>query len=102
MRNYYIAQIKWLSNTEGGRKKIPPKGTRYCPLIRIYNKVNYEEWSIDFMCPDFTKTNIINFNFLAKDVSHNLIEKDKSYEIYEGNKRVAEIKIVDKYLGEHL
>ena len=53
MEDKFVASIKWISHKKGGRKEEPKEGTRYCPLIRIYKVIGYEEWSIDFICPDF-------------------------------------------------
>lgn len=95
MKKYFISQIDWIPYEEGGRKKVPPEGVRYCPLIRINGLVGYEEWSIDFICPNFEKTNIIKFQFLVEDAPCELIEKNMNYNIYEGNRKVAKIKIIE-------
>ncbi len=67
MNKDFISQIDWISYEEGGRKKIPSEGVRYCPLIRIGRAIGYDEWSIDFICPDFEETNLIKFRFLVDD-----------------------------------
>lgn len=94
MENYFIASIDWLSGEQGGRKAIPKEGTRYCPLLKISSDVDSMEWSIDFICPDFNETNIIKFKFLVNTAPSHLIEKNSKYEIYEGNRKVAEVKII--------
>lgn len=100
MKKYFICQIDWISYEEGGRKKIPSKGVRYCPLIRINGAVSYEEWSIDFICPDFKETDLIKFQFLVDDAPCELIEKNMDYNIYEGNRKVARLKIIERYDNE--
>ena len=77
MKRYYVADIEWISHDKGGRKSIPKEGTRYCPLIRICKEDSRVDWSIDFVCPDFS------------------IEKNVSYGLYEGNKHVAELRILE-------
>lgn len=100
VKKYFISQIEWVPYGEGGRKKVPLKGIRYCPLIRIYGTVSYEEWSIDFICPDFKETNLIKFKFLVDDAPCELLEKNMTYNIYEGNKKVAKLKIIECYDNE--
>ncbi len=95
MKKIFTANIKWVSYEKGGRKKIPIEGTRYCPLIRINKDTDFEEWSIDFICPNFCVTDIIHFKFLADTAPSHLIEKNSIYEIFEGYRRVAKIRIID-------
>ena len=97
MKKYFIAQIDWIPYKEGGRKKVPPERMRYSPLIRINGTVSYEEWSIDFICPDFGKTNLIKFQFLVDEAPCELIKKGMNYNIYEGNRKVAKLKIIECY-----
>lgn len=95
MERYFNASIKWISFRRGGRKKVPKEGSRYCPLIRMKEDGSYVDWSIDFICPDFAKSNYIVFKFLVDTAPSYLIKKDAEYEIYEGNKKVAKIKIMN-------
>lgn len=97
MKKHFAATINWISYEKGGRKKALKEGARYCPLIRIVHGADYEEWSIDFICPDFTKTKVIDFTFLADAVPSHMLEKNTSYGIYEGSKKVAEIEIIEIY-----
>ena len=94
MNNYFTAHIEWMSYDNGGRRTIPPQGTRYCPLIQLYEKERCVEWSIDFICPDFSKTDLIQFCFLVEDAPTNLIEMNGEYNIFEGAKKVAKIKVI--------
>lgn len=95
MKKYFVAGIDWICYEKGGRKKPPKKGARYCPLIRIYNDADYEEWSIDFICPNFDSTNVIKFSFLVDTAPNHLLEKNIVYGIYEGSRKVAEIEITE-------
>lgn len=81
---------------EGGRKVIPREGAKYCPLIRMYENENYEEWSICFLCPDFRKENHVKFRFLSATAPSELLIVGNTYSIYEGNKEVAEMYIENK------
>ena len=89
MIKYYEARIEWIAHEQGGRKEIPPEGTRYCPLI----KINGEDCSIDFICPEFSVTSIIKFKFFSNQICYNLSAND-SYELFEGEKKVAIIKLL--------
>lgn len=75
MRKYFVASIKWTSFEDGGRKVIPKQGTRYCPLIRINDDGKNIDWSIDFVCPDFTQGSNIEFRFLVDKAPSDLIKK---------------------------
>lgn len=91
MERYYVANLEWISSDKGGRKSIPREGTRYCPLVRICKDEGSVDWSIDFVCPDFSITNNKKFKFLVNNAPDNLIEKNIEYGLYEGNKHVAEL-----------
>lgn len=96
MKKYFISSIEWISYEKGGRKKLPVKGTRYCPLLRIYHNNVFEDWSMDFVCPDYTETDIIEFKFLVDDAPYELLKISEKYDVYEGNKKVAQVKIIDR------
>ncbi len=90
-KQHYIARITWIS--EGRRKKIPPEGTRYCPIIDLATES--DTWSIDFVCPDFEKIDVIEFSFFASNAPDHMIHKGERYDLLEGSKKAAEITIVD-------
>ena len=93
MKSYFTAHIEWIAYENGGRRCIPPQGTRYCPLIRLYEKERCGEWSIDFICPDFNETDLIDFVFLAQEAPSGLVELNKEYDIFEGAKKVEKIRV---------
>ena len=95
MKTYYISKIEWVSFEKGGRRVIPSKGTRYCPIIMLDDEEG-KKWSIDFICPDFNKTNLIEFSFLVDDAPTEKIIINKTYDLYEGNKIVAKLYIKNK------
>lgn len=94
MKSDFNARIEWISYENGGRRCVPPQGTRYCPLIRLYEKERCVEWSINFVCPDFNETDLIDFAFLAKEAPIDLVELNKEYDIFEGAKKVAKIRVI--------
>lgn len=91
---FFYASIKWIEYQSGGRKSPPPEGTRYCPLIRINETLGNTDWSIEFTCPRIEEQMVIKFNFISEKAPMSLLIKNKKYELFEGNKRVAEIKII--------
>lgn len=95
MVKYFIAEIFWIAYEEGGRNKLPPTGTRYCPLLHFWGMSKNEEWSIDFICPNFEKTNVIKFKFLSEEAPDELIDINEFYNICEGNKKVARLKVIE-------
>ena len=86
MNRCYIAEIEWIPFEKGGRRKAPAEGVRYCPIIDLGTS---ENWSIDFVCPDFSKTNMIKFSFLSESAPDNLIESSQKYMLKEGARKVA-------------
>lgn len=93
MSNYFNASIVWKSFEEGGRRKIPMEGTRYCPLIHLLDEGKHVEWSIDFICPNFSETNIITFCFVAEEAPYDLLQLNGKYNLFEGSRHVATIMI---------
>jgi len=90
MKDCVKAQITWLG---GGRKSIPSKGARYCPICRV--DVNNETLtlSLDFICTDVNENNecetVLSFlvpEFSAKEI----LKSGMSICLYEGSKKVAE------------
>ena len=95
MKVCFISKIEWVSFEKGGRRLIPPKGTRYCPIIMLDDEEG-KKWSIDFVCPDFSETDLIEFSFLVDDAPTEKIILKKTYDLYEGNKKVARLCIKNK------
>ncbi len=95
MRVKFEADIKWISHEAGGRIHPPLLGTRYCPLIKI-RSCKREDWSIVFICPDFKKNSKITFSFLVDSAPIEHIITMKSYDLYEGNKKVAMVYVEKK------
>lgn len=96
MIKYYRAQINWIIPENGGRKRIPPKGTKYAPIIRLSENKD-DVWSIVFMCPDFSITNEIVFSFLADADQRIVFEREREYILYEGGKKVADLSNINLF-----
>ncbi len=94
MNLFFLSEIKWISPKKGGRLNLPKEGVKYCPIIDIKNDKK-NKWSIEIICPDFSKTNIISFRFLSKEAPVYEITKKCKYSLYEGRKEVAEIVILN-------
>lgn len=90
MKYYFTAVIHWLPYEEGGRKKIPHYGVRYCPLLRINLDNSIEDWSIDFFCPEYPKIPIIKFCFVADDAPYEKIQLKKHMNYLKGIKKLLE------------
>lgn len=86
----YKATIKWFSANEGGRKRIPPAGTKCFPIIRTQTLNG--DWSIAFACTDIRddRRMDITFSFLSPDVSDSVFHKSDTFALYEGGRKVAE------------
>ena len=92
-------QIKWMKYDQGGRKMPPPSGTRYCPIV-IFNSYQDPEgiaWSADFICSetdaDFLMT--VEFSFVSDLAPYDLLIKGNTFELFEGNKKVADGAVID-------
>lgn len=95
MKEYFVSLINWIPYKEGGRKQLPPKGTRYCPVLRVFRNTKIEDWSIDFICPDFEETDKIEFKFLVSNAPSELLKINEIYNVFEGGKFVAQIRIIE-------
>lgn len=91
MGKYFSAQIDWISLENGGRKTIPPDGTRYSPIIKVADKDFYGDWSVDFICTKIINGNqmIVNLSFLSPNAPESMLEKGKKIYLLEGDKKVA-------------
>ena len=96
MRSVFIARIKWIPFEDGGRSVLIPQGVRYCPIIHIPSNKSTIEWSIDFISPNFKETDIIEFKFLSNNAPEELLKCGEIYGLFEGPKKVAIIKILNK------
>jgi len=102
VEKYFEAIIKWISREDGGRKRLPRQGTRYCPIIRINEGEKFLDWSIDLICPDFSQSSKIEFKFLVDGAPIGLVELETQYELYEGKRKVAEIIVKKERQRENL
>ena len=94
MKEYYKASLTWIPYDQGGRKKIPLQGTRYCPQIRMDDSDDSELWSVDFLCMEEAEQMNIVFSFLSEKAPHHALKENERYPLYEGRKKVAMVKIL--------
>lgn len=96
MKEYYKGILTWIPYNQGGRKKAPPLGTRYCPQILLDNSEPYELWSVDFLCMEEENQMDIVFSFLGENAPHHALKENEQYFLCEGRKKVAVVKILGK------
>lgn len=86
-----VAFIKWISYEDGGRKKVPPKNTKYCPIIKFDDIDMDGDWSILFYCTEINEhcEEVVNMKFLSDNAPSELLISDRKFALYEGRKMVA-------------
>lgn len=95
LKTYYLADIHWLTEAEGGRI-IPPYGApKYAPIIGLPKDVE-GTWSIIFEVPESPENNEIMFCFLADKGPRDAIVVGESYDLFEGPHKVASIKVTKR------
>lgn len=88
----FHAKLEWIGK-ENSDFIFPPEGAKVYPLIHITEN---EIWSIVFVCPDFNKTDEVEFTMLADTAPTELIEEKHKYGLYVGAMMVAEAYIIEK------
>ena len=88
--NVYEAVIHWFSSDEGGRKTVPPQGTKCFPMIRTSSLKG--DWSIRFTCGqlDHDRKMHIAFSFISQEAPTQGLKRGTEFLLYEGSKKVAE------------
>ena len=91
MNKKFEARIYWLSETEGGRKKIP-NGDKYAPIIQITKPlfISDDYWSVFVMNKVVLNKNetLSNMEYLS-DLAPNNLAKGVEFVLYEGKRLVA-------------
>ena len=92
-------KIEWLSEQDGGRKQPPPAGS-YFAVSRFAEDIDWQNnaWSVVF---DIYSTEKENSGYISKGSVRFLIdnapqarmEENKSFDIYEGPKKVARVSL---------
>jgi len=98
MHKIFSAKIQWLSKAQGGRQSLP-KGDKYGPIIKITNPVLKSDnnfWSLIVINKNEISENetIAEIKYLSDQAPDNL-GKNVEFELYEGNKLVANGIILD-------
>lgn len=94
MNPTFKAQIKWLSKEQGGRNVPPPVGSRFGSIIVAKNeRLNSKEacWSLIIEINEKTSEleTVARVNYLSEEAP-NKLKKNFKFDLYDGNKLVAE------------
>lgn len=96
MKNIMKAQINWANADDGGKKNILPVGMRYCPIIVFESEQSGETlWSAEIYNTLINgRTSIADISYLADDAPYHLLLPGNAFSLYEGQRVVAEGKII--------
>jgi hypothetical protein len=96
-----IAKVQWVSPQEGGRTSLPT-GKKYATIARFPEDTGtwlQEAWSIVLECdePPAAQGNpsLAKARFLARQAPVDRLKPGRAFELYEGNKKVAMVEIVE-------
>jgi hypothetical protein len=95
----YLAKIKWLSPSEGGRNSIP-SGPKYIAPSRFGQDIDDRDeqaWSlvVNYVSkPNKELEHTAHVHFLIKDAPENLLIIGNAFGLYEGHRLVAKGKIL--------
>lgn len=97
MKKIVIAEVKWIPEELGGRSVLPPKGGKYCPIIRFNDTGNSRcDWSAEILCTgmDGNFISIIELSYLMDEAPFENLKLGNAFKLYEGAKLVAEGKVL--------
>jgi len=90
------AQIRWLRADESGRRQ-PPPGPRYSTVARFEEQTEAqwmnEAWSLVLELqgrPDASGQQFATVRFLSDDGPTKWLQPSSKFDLYEGNRKVAE------------
>lgn len=96
-KKYVKAVIEWIRKEHGGRSKVPPVGTRYCPIINILNETEEGfSWSADITIEQYVTqySCYVSLKYLSEQAPYNKLKNGEEFELYEGERLVAKGKII--------
>ena len=88
------ARVRWLSSSEGGRAE-PPAGQQYITVARFSDPAG--DWSTDAWSIVLTflgSSEEAEVHFLAPEAPAHLLRQGQVFELFEGFRKVAEVRIV--------
>ena len=90
------AEINWMPVETGGRTHILPVGMRYCPMIVFEIEQEGDTlWSAELYNTSIKdRTSIADISYLVDDAPYHLLQPGNKFQLYEGQRVVAEGAIV--------
>ena len=91
MKIWMQANVKWIPFEKGGRQKLVPNNTRYCPIIVFPEAKTEDFWSAEILTNSITNDDesTIDISFLMPEAPFELLKPGAKFELYEGKKYVA-------------
>jgi hypothetical protein len=92
--NQFRARIRWLSPEEGGRRE-PPSGDQYITVARFADPAgdwSSDAWSVVLRFDDSAEEACVSF--LVNDAPAHLLQSGTMFELYEGSRKVADVRVV--------
>lgn len=97
----HSVRVVWLSKEEGGRKQ-PPIAGKYYSVSRFPEDVDWQNnaWSVVFELEDPFRDDVGmvslgRVDFLVRGAPGERMISNKSFYIYEGHKKVAQVIVLD-------
>lgn len=89
------AKIAWIKPQDGGKKKIPPIGMMFYPMIKIDTIKEIINWSLVLINKEFIDVHktTAEIKFLMDNAPHYLLKSGVEFTLYEGAKKIAKGKI---------
>lgn len=89
------AKIVWIKPQDGGKKKIPPVGMMFYPMIKINTDEEIINWSLVLINKEFNDAyeTTAEMKFLMDNAPHFLLKSGIEFTLYEGAKKIAKGKI---------
>jgi len=88
------AKIFWIPHSEGGRERTPT-GLQYTTVERFKDPA--ADWSADawsVVVRFLENRENVEVRFLAEDAPHRLLQPGTAFELYEGYKKVADVRVL--------
>ena len=90
------AKVVWVKPEEGGKKKIPPVGMMFYPMIKIDGDKERINWSLVLVNKEFIDRyqTIATIKFIMDNAPQHLLRSGSEFTLYEGARIIAKGKIV--------